>query len=74
MRAGPARPRPSLTQNAGGCRSPPPYVRHPRYAARYGHECPPLHAARSYARTMSNILPHAGYARTNRNSGYNVPR
>lgn len=74
MRAGPARHRPSLTQNAGGCRSPPPYVRHPRYAARYGHECPPLHAARSYARTMSNILPHAGYARTNRNSGYNVPR
>lgn len=74
MRAGPARHRPSLTQNAGGCRSLPPYVRHPRYAARYGHEYPPSHAACSYARTVSSILPYAGHARTNRNSGCNVPR
>lgn len=74
MRAGPARHRPSLTQNAGGCRSLPPYVRHPRYAARYGHEYPPSHAACSYARTVSSILPYAGHARTNRNSGCNAPR
>ena len=64
----------ALPQNAGGCRSPLPYVRHSRYAVRYGHECPPLHAARSYARTVSSILPHAGHARTNRNSGCSVLR
>lgn len=64
MRAGPARCRPSLIQNAGGCRSPLPYARHSRYAARYGHECPSLHAACPYARTVSSILPHAGHVRT----------
>lgn len=74
MRAGPARCRPSLIQNAGGCRSPLPYARHSRYAARYGHECPSLHAACPYARTVSSILPHAGHVRTSRNSGCSVLR